>query len=79
MEKQVKGQLCSKAIIGAILTLVSAIGVLPFGATIDVETGQVCFNIYSVTGAIATVGIPGGAVLSWFGRRVARTPIRGLW
>lgn len=79
MNTRTKGQLRSKAVWGAIMTLVGAFGLLPFGATFDPETGNLTVNVYSVIGAIGTAAIPGGAALSWIGRRFARSAVRGLW
>jgi len=79
MNAQTKGALRSKAVWGAILTLVSAFGLLPFGISFDPASGIVSFNVYDVANAFAVAAIPGGAALSIFGRWVAKTPITGLW
>lgn len=79
MNTSPKGALRSKAVWGAIMTLIGAFGLLPFGITFDAQTGDVTFNLYTIIGMVGTAAIPGGAVLSWFGRMVARQPVRGLW
>ncbi len=78
-ESQSKGALRSKAVWGAILTLVGAFGLLPFGITFDAQTGDVTINLYNVVAAIGAAAVPGGAVLSWLGRLGAKSVIRGLW
>lgn len=75
----VKGALRSKAVWGAIMTLVGALGLLPFGITFDAQTGDVTFNVYTVIGGLASIAIPGGGLFAGFGRLVAKGPIRGLW
>lgn len=74
-----KGALRSKAVWGAILTLVGAFGLLPFGIQYDADTGNLVINVQTIAAqaGLAVTGV--GGVLSLIGRLVARTPIRGLW
>lgn len=74
-----KGALRSKAVWGAILTLVSAFGLLPFGIHFDPDTGDATINVYDLFNAAAMAAVPGGAVLSWLGRLGAKSVIKGLW
>lgn len=79
MNTQTKGALRSKAFWGALITVVSMLGVLPFGLTFDPETGNATINVYDVFAAMSGVGVFGGAVLGWIGRLTATKTIRGLW
>lgn len=79
MSEQTKGALRSKAVWGAVMTLVGAFGLLPFGMQFDPETGNLTVNIYTVAGAIGAVVVPGGGILAFFGRLAAKGPIRGLF
>ena len=79
MNNNVKGALRSKAVWGAIMTLVGAFGLLPFGIVFDADTGDVTFNVYSLAGGLATILVPGGGLLSWVGRVSAKSIIKGLW
>ena len=74
-----KGAFRSKTVWGAILTLVGAFGLLPFGVTFNPETGLVSVNIYDILNMGLVAAIPGGAALSWFGRVFGTKVIRGLW
>ncbi len=75
----VKGALRSKAVWGAILTLVSAFGLLPFGIHFDPDTGVASINVYDVMNAVAVAAIPGGGLLAFIGRLGAKSVIKGLW
>jgi hypothetical protein len=74
-----KGALQSKAVWGAIITLVAAFGILPFDMSFNPDTGILSLNVYTVAGAIGSAIIPGGFLLQLIGRLTAKMPIRGLW
>lgn len=74
-----KGALRSKAVWGAIFTLVGSFGLLPLGMQFDPETGNLTLNIYNVAGAIGAIAVPGGGLLALVGRIVGKKFIRGLW
>lgn len=69
----VKSQWTSKTIIGVVLTLVSSMGL--FGLSFDSETWTVTIKLGELLPTLLTAGIPGGAILSWFGRIVAKKAI----
>lgn len=74
-----KGALRSTTIIGAILTLVGAIGIFPAGVTYDPVNHDLIINLDSLFAWLALLAIPGGAGVSWFGRLIAAKVIKGLW
>lgn len=78
MEKP-KGVLRSKAVWGAIFTLVSAFGLLPLGMQFDSNTGDLTVNVYNLVTALGVVGVPAGGILALLGRLVAKGPIKGLF
>jgi putative chitinase len=63
----------SKSIWGAILTLVSFSGL--FGISFDADTMTLHIQLDTLASQVLAGGIPGGAVLSWFGRLAAKTAI----
>lgn len=74
-----KGALKSRAVWGAIITLVSALGVVPFVSGFDPSTGELTLNIYQIGDLLGVAGVGIGGALSLFGRLKARTFIKGLW
>jgi hypothetical protein len=83
---ETKGQLRSKGMIGAWLTLFgslitvgSAMGWLPFGIRFDPDTGDLVVNLYSIGGFAASAAIGVGGPLAWIGRKFATSAIKGLW
>lgn len=79
MEKETKGALRSKGVIGGLLVIISSLGVLPFGVDFNIQTGDVTLNVYDIVTAVGVAAIPGGGLLAWLGRLGARRVIKGLW
>lgn len=72
-----KGALQSKAVWGAVITLVGAFGLMPLGVSYEPEAGNLVINVPTAIGIVSATGI--GGTLSLVGRLVAKSPIRGLW
>lgn len=74
-----KGALQSKAVWGAILTLIGAFGLLPLGIQYDADAGNLIINVQDIATQVGLAATGVGGVLALVGRLVARTPISGLW
>jgi len=74
-----KGALRSKAVWGAILTLLGAAGLTVFGIEFDAERGGIFIPLDGIVEIASASAIAVGGPLSLIGRLVAKSPIRGLW
>lgn len=83
---ETKGQLKSKGMIGAwlsllgsVVTVAGAMGWLPAGIYFDPATWDLTINLKSVGGLLASGAIGIGGPLAWIGRKWASSAIKGLW
>lgn len=77
MNTLAKPQYKSLTIIGAVLTIVSSLGL--FGLSYNPATYTISIDLRDVFDAALAAAIPGGGVIAWWGRLIAKRPVAGLW
>ena len=74
---ETKNFLFSKAFWGAVLTIASTTGLLKiYGISFDPQTHVLSIALDTLFAKLLVAGIPGGAIISFWGRLVAKTGLR---